>query len=388
MKLIWLWAGVVVGLAHPAWAQFDVPASVLRTINAGNELVMAGDYDGALALLRDALGETSLTAVEFAWLSGSLANMYEGANDPASARRHYRAALEKSAGLDAAHQNRLWRGLATAALQQGDHKDVVVIIGQWREQMAEPPPDVHRLLAYAHLQLGERTLAVAEGERYAALLRKAGETIPASFARFLEHVRRPKGETSDLLTSELSGLAGRNTLALLVRANEMIEGQRYDAAATLLSDAIGAVGGTGATGKSGATETEIAVLREKLAWALGYQKEMERARDQFQAVTEAPGDLPKEMLDKVWMRLAAANYSAHAYDETLRTADEWKARLGEPTAYYFLLTSMAHWHLENRDLAMTQGRRYIELARQNGEELRPSFVALFKDALSKELIDD
>ena len=388
MRLIWLWAGVVVGLAHPAWAQFDTPASVLGTISAGNELAATGDLDGALALLRDALDETSLTAVEFALLSGSLANMHQRANDPASARRHYRAALEKSADLDATHQNQLWRGLATTASQQGDHQDVVVIVGQWREQMAEPSPDAHRLLAYAHFQLGERNLAVAEGERYAALLRKAGETIPASFARFLEHVRRPKGETSDLLTSELSGLAGPNTLALLVRANEMIEGQRYDAAVTLLSDAIGAVGGTGATGKSGATETEIALLREKLAWALGYQKEMERARDQFQAVTEAPGDLPKEMLDKVWMRLAAANYSAHAYDETLRTADVWKARLGEPTAYYFLLTSMAHWHLESRDLAMTQGRRYIELARQNGEELRPSFRALFKDALSKELIDD
>lgn len=159
----------------------------------------------------------------------------------------------------------------------------------------------------------------------------------------------------------------------------MIEGQRHDAAATLLGDAID---------QGGATETEVALLREKLAWALGYQKEMEGARDQFRAVTEAPGDLPKEMLDKVWMRLAAANYSAHAYDETLRSAEAWKARLGEPTAYYFLLTSMAHWHLENRDLAMTQGRRYIELARQNGEEIRPSFKALFKDALGKELSDD
>ena len=384
MRLIWLWAGLLIGLAHPVWAQFDAPASVFRTINASNELAVAGDYDGALALLRDALDETSLTAVEFALLSGSLANMYQGANDPANARKHYLAALEKSADLDVAHQNRLWRGLATAALQQGDHKEVVAIVGQWRERMAEPSPDVHQLLAYAHFQLGDRTLAVAEGERYAALLRKAGDTIPASFARFLERARRQKGETSDLPTSELSGLAGPNTLALLVRANEMIEGQRYDAAATLLSDAIGAIG---TIGESGATATEVALLREKLAWALGYQKDMERARDQFQAVTEAPGDLPKEMLDKVWMRLAAANYSAQAYDETLRSAEVWKERLGEPTAYYFLLTSMAHWHLENRDLAITQGRRYIELARQNGEEIRPSFRALFKDALSKELID-
>ena len=379
MRFIGLWAGLLIGLAHPVWAQFDAPASVFRTINASNELAVAGDYGGALALLRDALDETSLTAVEFALLSGSLASTYQGANDPANARKHYLAALEKSANLDAAHQNRLWRGLATTALQQGDHKDVVAIIGQWRERVAEPSPDVHQLLAYAHFQLGDQNLAIVEGERYADLLRNAGETIPASFARFLERVRRPQGEASDLPTSELSGLAGPNTLALLVRANEMIEGQRHAAAAKLLGDAID---------KGGATETEVALLREKLAWALGYQKEMEGARDQFRAITEAPGDLPKEMLDKVWMRLAAANYSARAYDETLRTAEAWKARLGEPTAYYFLLTSMAHWHLENRDLAMTQGRRYIELARQKGEEIRPSFKALFKDALGKELSDD
>lgn len=151
---------------------------------------------------------------------------------------------------------------------------------------------------------------------------------------------------------------------------------RQKQAADLLADAIAA---------SDLPATDVAALREKLAWALVHRRDVAGAREQFKAITQRPGNLPDETLDKVWMHLAVASYRTAAYDEALAAANAWKARTGEPNALYFQLAAMSHWRLDDREAALDYGRRYIELERSEGKEISARFRALLGDALAAEL---
>ena len=380
MRTIWIAAAALTGFGVAAQTpeQADaIRAGVYQVHLDSNALFLQGDYDGAAALLRDALAAAP-TRAEASLLNEHLASALMMAGDYETAQKHYRAVVQDPVGLDAERLDHVWGLLATVTQKMGDLEDVIRIVAQWQEHVDEPSAKAYKTLAVAHYELGNRTAALVEGERYAAMLREAGEPVPSNFARLLAYLRRPEGETSDFLTSELSDLASSETLALLVRANDMMAIQRYADAAELLSNAL-------RESAANLDATDAALLREKLAWALAHGQDMDGAIEHFNAITQAPGDLPGEMLDKIWMRLAAANYKTGAYEAALRSAETWRARAGEPNALYFRLTAMCHSHLGDADAALTQGRRYIELARREGEEIPASFKALFGDALREEL---
>ena len=381
-----------IGTSAPAQAETDdwLRESVFRVLKRSSELKREGDYDRALTMLRTALDgyvdvgdglrarTSALRPYEAALLTESLAATFNLVGDYENARKHWRIVVDNPIGLDAEGLNRAWYQLTVSNHLLGDHAGVVRVVAQWREHVAKPSPNAAKMAAFAHRSLDNRETALAEAERHVALLREAGEPIPSRMTRFIESLRRPKGEMSDLLTSELSGLVSADTRSLVVRANDMIGRMRYKQAVDLLSDAIAA---------PDLPATDVAALREKLAFALSYRRDSEGAREQFKAITQTPGDLPDEVLDKVWMRLAAASYRTAAYHEALSSADAWKARTGKPDARYFRLAAMSHWQLGDQEAALAHGRRYIELERSEGKEISSSFRALFRKALAAELAE-
>ena len=362
--------------------------SVFRVLKRSSELKRDGDYDRALTMLRTALDgyvdvgdglrarTGTLRPYEAALLTESLAATFNMIGDYENAKKHWRIVVDNPTGLDAEGLNRAWHQLTVSHHLLDDHAGVVRIVAQWREHVAKPSPNAAKMAAFAHRSLDNRETALEEAERHVALLREAGEPISSHMTRFIESLRRPKGEMTDLLTSELSGLVGPDTRQLLVRANDMLGRARRKQAADLLSNAIAA---------SDLPATDVAALREKYAFALVYIRDTEGAREQYKAITQTPGNLPDEVLDKVWMRLAVANYRTAAYHEALSSADVWKARTGEPDAGYYWLAAMSHWQLGDEEAALDHGRRYIELERSEGKEISGSFKALFREALAAEL---
>ena len=296
-----------IGTSAPAQAETDdwLRESVFRVLKRSSELKRDGDYDRALAMLRTALDgyvdvgdgvrarAGALRPYEAALLTESLAATFNLVGDYENAKKHWRMVVDKPIGLDAEGLNRAWHQLTVSHHLLDDHAGVVRIVAQWREHVAKPSPNAAKMAAFAHRSLDNRETALEEAERHVALLREAGEPIPSRMTRFIESLRRPKGEMSDLLTSELSGLVSADTRQLLVRTNDMIGRMRYKQAVDLLADAIAA---------SDLPATDVAALREKLAFALSYRRDTEGAREQFKAITQTPGDLPDEALDKVWMR--------------------------------------------------------------------------------------
>ena len=372
-----------------AHAEADwIRESVFRVLKGSSELKRQGDYDRALTMLRTTLdGDVDIgdgmrvrtrapSPYEAALLNESLASTFNMAGDYENARKHWRIVVDKPIGLDSKGLNRAWYQLAVSNHLLGDHEGVVRVVAQWRERVPKPSPNAARMAAFAHRSLDNREAALEEAERHAALLREVGEPISSHMTTFIERLRRPKGEMSDLLTSELAGLVGPDTRGLLVRANDMMGRARQKQAADLLADAIAA---------SDLPATDVAALREKLAWALVHRRDVAGAREQFKAITQRPGNLPDETLDKVWMHLAVASYRTAAYDEALAAANAWKARTGEPNALYFRLAAMSHWRLDDREAALEYGRRYIELERSEGREISARFRALLGDALAVEL---
>ena len=110
---------------------------------------------------------------------------------------------------------------------------------------------------------------------------------------------------------------------------------------------------------------------------------MAGAKEQFRKITAAPGKLPSDMRDQIWMRLASASYKAGAYEEALESTEVWKSRIGNPPVIYYRMMAMTHWQLDNSEAAIGYGKRYVEEARRAGEEISPSFKALFRDVLDE-----
>ena len=179
--------------AEADWAR----ESVFRVLVDSSELNRQGDYDGALAMLTTTLDE-DLNPYESALVNEALASTFIMTKDYQSARKHYRVVVDNPIGLDSPALNRVWYQMATSIHQLGDYEGVVQHIRRWLKKVDEPSPDAYKMLAFAHLELGNRAAALEEAERYAALLREAGKPIPASTVAFLKHLRRPEGETPDI----------------------------------------------------------------------------------------------------------------------------------------------------------------------------------------------
>ena len=369
---------LALALALPAQGQSvpTIDASLFRVLVESSDLKREGDYDGALAML-EALDLASLSVAERALVRESLGNAYSLSGDFERATEHFRMVAEEPADTTVEYQNRIWYRLATASLQLDDYEEVLRVVQTWRDRVDPSAPNAHKILAFAHMKRGNRAAALAEAESYVATLRAAEVPIPSSFTRFLARARRPEGEMSDLYTTELTGLASPDVLRVLRRANEMIELWRFDKAAALLSETLETHEGTA---------TDAALLREKLAWALTHQDDMAGAKEQFRKITVAPGALPSHMLDQIWMRLASTSYKAGAYEDALDSAENWQDRLAKPPALYFRIVAMAHLQLGNRASAIRYGHRYAEAARLAGEEIDPSFRALFGDVLGAEIV--
>ena len=371
--------GLALSLAMHAQGQVDahaVRASVFNALVESSNLKKEGNFDGALAML-EALDLSDSSAVELALVRESLANTYQMTRQHEQARAYYRLLLDEPTNLTPKDMNRLWYRLATASLQLEDYEEVLRVVEEWRNRVPHPGPDSLKMRAYALFWLDDRAAALVAGERYVAALRAEGDAVPSSFANFLKEARRPKGETSDFYTTELRGLARPDVLEMLVGANELIELRRFAKASALLSEMIDA---------EGATTTDMALLREKLAWVLGLRRDMVGAREQYRRIVLAPGDLPSRMLDQMWMRFASVCYKTQAYEDAIKSAETWKNRVGDPPPLYFRLTAMAHWQLDDRESAIGYGKRYVDEAQQAGEEVSASFKALFADVLGDEIV--
>ena len=382
MKLVW--SKVLVGfalsltflLALHARGQVDadtVRASTYQVVVESNKLLQQGDYDGAAALL-EGLDLSDSSPAELLLVRETLANTYQMNQNYERAIASYRLILDEPENLTLEELNRFSYRLVAASYQIDDYEGVLGSVEAWEDRVESLPPDAYKILAFAQSKLGNRAATLAAGERHVAALRVAGDPVPESFLRFLEIAQRPTGETSDLYTTELENLAGPETVDVLEQANDLIGRQRFADATALLSEAIETHGGT---------VTETALLREKLAWALGHRRDMAGAKEQFRKITAAPGELPSAMLDQVWMRLASASYRAGDYEEALESTEVWKSRIGNPPVIYFQMMAMTHWQLDNGEYAMSYGKRYVEEARRAGEEISPSFKALFRDVLDE-----
>ena len=382
MKLVW--SKVLVGfalslaflLALHAQGQVDADAvrtSVFRVVAESNKLLQQGDYDGAAALL-EGLDLSDSSPAELLLVRETLANTYQMSQNYERAIASYRLILDEPESLTLEELNRFSYRLVAASYQIDDYEGVLGAVEAWEDRVESLPPDAYKILAFAQSKLGNRAAALAAGERHVAALRVAGDAVPESFLGFLEIAQRPTGETSDLHTTELEDLASPEIVDVLEQANDLIGRQRFADATSLLSEAIETHGGT---------VTETALLREKLAWALGHQRDMAGAKEQFRKITAAPGQLPSDMLDQIWMRLASASYRAGAYEEALESTEVWKSRIGNPPVIYFQMMAMTHWQLDNGEYAMSYGKRYVEEAHRAGEEISPSFKALFRDVLDE-----
>lgn len=179
--------------AEADWAR----ESIFRVLVDSSELNRQGNYDDALVMLGTTLDE-DLSPYESALVNEALANTFIMTKDYQGARKHYRVVVDNPVGLDTPALNRVWHQMAISIHQLGDYEGVVQHIRRWFEKVDDPSPDAYKMLAIAHLELGNRAAALEEAEQYAALLREAGKPIPASTAALLKHLRRPEGETSDI----------------------------------------------------------------------------------------------------------------------------------------------------------------------------------------------
>lgn len=378
MKLGWskFWVGLALFLAVQAQGQVDadaVRASVYQVVVESNKLLQQGDYEGASSLL-ESLDLSDSSPAELLLVRETLANTYQMNQNYERAIAYYRLILDEPESLTLEELNRFSYRLVAASYQVDDYEGVLRVVEAWEDSVESLPPDAYKILAFAQSKLGNRAAALAAGERYVAALRVAGDAVSESFLGFMEIAQRPTGETSDLHTTELEDLASPEIVDVLEQANDLIGRQRFADATVLLSEAIETHGGT---------VTETALLREKLAWALGHRRDMAGAKEQFRKITAAPGKLPSDMLDQIWMRLASASYKAGAYDEALESTEVWKNRIGNTPVIYYRMMAMTHWQLDNSESAKSFGKRYVEEARQASEEISPSFKALFRDVLDE-----
>lgn len=195
-----MWWSMVVGLTFALALQAQgqivddsVRASVFQVIVDSNDLNREHDFEGALALL-EALDLSGLTPAELVLVRRMLANTYQMDGQFERARKHYWMVIDEPANHTPDELNTIWYRLAYASYRLEDYEDVLRIVGMWRDRVAQPGPDIHRILALTQMRLGNPAAALAEGDLYVAAMRAVGDTIPSSFATFLAQARE---EASD-----------------------------------------------------------------------------------------------------------------------------------------------------------------------------------------------
>ena len=366
VALVCLLAGSVAVRISAADAGFLREATFAVLADA-SERQRQGDHDAALVLLLDALASTDLNDTELALLNRSVAASYVATRRYDEASETYRKVVKAPAGLTPQQLDDAWSKLATLTYKQGAFAQVIEVVAAWQRRVGTVPPASHRLLAFAHWELGNRTAAIAEGERYASALRESGEVVPEQFANFLRHVRRPEGSTSDIDATNLPAGTAAPVKKALAEADRLYGRASYERGISMLRQTL-------ATPDLGATD--VALVREKLAWGYAWQGDFTSVEQELRTLVEQPGQLPKEALDQAWRRLAAAQYKRGAYEDATRSIETWRQRLEHETPLYYRLLAMANWQLGNEQTGNEYGRRYRQLARAAGEAETASFLRL------------
>ena len=343
-----------------------VRQATIAVLADASERQRQGDHDAALVLLLEALASTELNDRELALLNRSVAASYVATRRYDEASETYRKMVEAPAGLTPQQLDDAWSKLATLTYKQGAFAQVIEVVAAW-QRVGTAPPASHRLLAFAHWELGNRTAAVAEGERYASALRESGEVVPEQFANFLRHVRRPEGSTSDIDATNLPAGTAAPVKKALAEADRLYGRASYERGIATLRQTL-------ATPDLGATD--VALVREKLAWGYAWQGDFTSAEQELRTLVEQPGQLPKGALDQAWSRLAAAQYKRGAYEDAVRSIETWRQRLGRETPLYYRLLAMANWQLGNDQTGNEYGRRYRQLAHAAGEAETEAFLRL------------
>ena len=361
-----------VTLAAPGLAgeEDGVGADVFDTLEKSATLADGGNRDRAITVLRDMLPRLDRPA-DIAQVSSQLAQYHMAASDWQSGRETLRTVVGLVDYLPPVVVQGSWNNLATATFQLGDYADVVRVVHEWHRQIADPIADSWRILCFAHFRQGQYERALEAGLTHADMRRQGGEQVPSTFASSLRFLRYA------VQAQQIPDAASPEVADILATANQQIRAGVPLMARNLLTDAL--------TGPD-LSDTDTALLREKLAWVFQWLGDHERAKLLLAQVVESVhggADLPPGIYNRTLLRCAGVSNRLGDHQSAVELTDEWRGRVRQPTPVqqrrFVEVAAIAHLKLgmaEGRDL----GRDFLALLEETGEEIPQTFSDVWSGA--------
>lgn len=189
------------GAGQAAGAQADQetpapPAPAGDVIGNANELILAGDAQGAIELLA---AYTPLGATEQAVKRLTLAAAYNSAMDWEAAVAHYAGVAEAPGDLPGSVVDAALLGAGQLCVGLGRYEEAVTHLEVWKRQAEEPAAMGHASLSRAYKELGQYPLAI---ENLDVALRLAEDKLAEGTAHdsevYAEAVERWRAALADL----------------------------------------------------------------------------------------------------------------------------------------------------------------------------------------------
>ena len=170
------------GAGQAAGAQPDqeTPVPAGDVIGNANQLILAGDAQGAIELLA---AYTPLGATEQAVKRLTLAAAYNSAMDWEAAVAHYASVAEAPGDLPGSIVAAALLGAGQLSLELGRYEEAVAHLEGWKRQAEEPVAMGHAALSRAYKELGQYPLAI---ENLDVALRLAESKLAEGTAHDLE----------------------------------------------------------------------------------------------------------------------------------------------------------------------------------------------------------
>lgn len=184
------------GQAAGAQADKETPAPAGDVIGNANELILAGDAQGAIELLA---AYTPLGTTEQAVKRLTLAAAYNSAMDWEAAVAHYAGVAEAPGDLPGSIVAAALLGAGQLCVGLGRYEEAVTHLEVWKRQAEEPAAMGHASLSRAYKELGQYPLAI---ENLDVALRLAEDKLAEGAAHdpeiYAEAVERWRAALADL----------------------------------------------------------------------------------------------------------------------------------------------------------------------------------------------
>lgn len=143
----------------------------------------------------------------------------------------------------------------------------------------------------------------------------------------------------------------------ITRVQTLNEQREYAASINVLKEVLE---------QADATTTDVAITRDLLAGAYERNGDLEAARQSLVAVTEEPGSVPKESVDRIWLKRASLSYRVGDYRDAIASVEAWRERVTEPSAISYQILALSYLGDGQRNEALRYARKSAEMSEKAG----------------------